>query len=166
MFPKRWVCAVEQWSVLTWWSLYFWIVRLFFVCFNECNYIPVCVRRSKLMKSSLGWWMVQGTCQLHQHGPVTVDGACFIWFASLIGVWSKKQQGESLPAVRSERRRLFWAAQLCFAFLVLRKEGLEQAKIAHICLLNFTRAWWSHLAVAEEETEVKEQESIGQNLSV
>jgi len=107
--------------------------------FNECDYTAACVLGKVSLQRAVSGLVtgsrkltISCSSPLYQHGPFTEEHASVSEsFAPLIGLWSKQRRGESSPTVRSERRRLSCAAQLCsaFPFPVLRKEGLSKQEL-------------------------------------
>lgn len=100
---------------------------------------------------------------LRQRGPATEEHASVSdGFTPLIELRSKQRRGETSPTVGSKRQAeavLRSTASLCLP--CSQKRGLEQARVAHPRLLKLARARRSRLAVAEGETEMKEQERMG-----
>lgn len=131
LFPQR--DKRVQRSGLVWSPVCFWLLRVFLtnVIILRCMYFERPANEGQFGLAT-GSRDLTGSCgsPLHQRGPATEERVSVSdGFTPLTELWSKQRRGETSPAVRSKRRRLSCAAQLCSAFPVLRKEGLSKQEL-------------------------------------
>lgn len=153
------------WSVLVWWRACFWLVRVFWWTKLYCC---TCVRKGQLTKSSLSWRPGQGSSPSLAVVLSTSMGQllrsthlCLRQFFSARWAVQQATEGWELTCSQVWKALLHSTALLCLP--CSQKRGLEQARVSHPCLLKLTRARRSHLSVAEGETEMRKQESMGKS---